>query len=651
MAVVKIKVLSMIGTMPELERTTEALGRSCAFHPDNALSFYSDTSGFVPLNEINPYDEPLAHLTETFQSLGKKVSLLSYRAGEKFHSSTPDWKAYVTRVTGDFKNVMGQMQTVQQKIKDEKNEADKVSHFVGLDLDLDALRECRFIKIRFGSLPRESYEKLNAFQENPYLAFFPCTSDEYHYWGVYCAPIDKISDADRIFSGLYFERVRLTELTGSPESILQSLKDRIEQDLQQQKSIQEKLEAFWEKEKQNLQSLYSWLSEKSICFGIRRYAVRYADNFLLTGWIPADREKDVSRRLDELNTVKYTFDSAETEDILRHSPPVKLKNHKLFRPFEYLVEIYGLPNYDEADPTPLVAITYVLLYGIMFADLGQGLCISLIGWWMYRKKNMRLGKALVPCGFASAVFGTLFGSAFGFEHALDPFYKAVFGLSQKPISVMDSGTTNIIIYSAIGMGMALVIIAILSNIYSSMRRHDYTSGIFGPNGIAGLVFYASIVFGFGGQLLLGWNIINTAYILFFFIIPIIFMYFREILGGLAERNPDWKPESWSDYIVQNIFEIFEFLLSFLTNTISFIRVGAFVLVHAGMMMVVFMLADMSGGGIGAAIAILIGNIFVLCLEGLLVGIQSLRLEFYEMFSRFYDGNGRPFTPVIVAQES
>jgi V/A-type H+/Na+-transporting ATPase subunit I len=284
----------------------------------------------------------------------------------------------------------------------------------------------------------------------------------------------------------------------------------------------------------------------------------------------------------------------------------------------------------------MVAITYFLLFGIMFADLGQGLCITLAGYFMWKKMKMKLGRILIPCGISSAFFGTLFGAFFGFEHVLDPLYHTLFGLEEKPISVMEPETTNMIIFSSVGLGIALVITAILINIYSSLRRKRYTSAFFGPNGVAGLIFYLAIVLGFGGQFMFNLNVVNVPYVICFIVLPLILMFFRDILGGLAEARPDWKPEKWSDYIMQNFFEVFEFLLSFLTNTMSFIRVGAFVLVHAGMMMVVFMLAEMFSG-IGFALVVIIGNIFVIALEGLLVGIQALRLEFYEMFSRFFDG--------------
>ena len=292
----------------------------------------------------------------------------------------------------------------------------------------------------------------------------------------------------------------------------------------------------------------------------------------------------------------------------------------------------------------------MLLFGIMFGDLGQGLCVSIVGWLMWKWKKMKLGKALIPCGISSAIFGTLFGSVFGFEHALDPLYKAVFGLDEKPIEVMEPNTTNLIIYSAVGIGMLLVVVAMLINIYSSLRRHHWENALFGPNGLAGLVFYTALVAGFGGQLVFGWQIVNTAYVLGLIVLPIAVIFFREILGGLVERRSDWKPESWGNFIMQNFFEVFEYLLSYATNTMSFLRVGAFVLVHAGMMLVVFTLAEMTSG-IGYVLIAIIGNVFVMGLEGLLVGIQVLRLEFYEMFSRFFDGDGRPFNPVVVRRDA
>lgn len=102
------------------------------------------------------------------------------------------------------------------------------------------------------------------------------------------------------------------------------------------------------------------------------------------------------------------------------------------------------------------------------------------------------------------------------------------------------------------------------------------------------------------------------------------------------------PEGFGAFFIEGFFELFEICLSYVTNTISYLRVGGFVLSHAGMMMAVTMIMEMCGGFVGLLIGIF-GNILVMCLEGLVVGIQVLRLQFYEMFSRYFNGNGISFT--------
>lgn len=643
MAVLKIKIASIIGRMNELERVTAICGKSSMFHPDNSLSFYSDTSDFTPLNEENPYTEPLQRMKAAVEGSNKKLELVRENAPSIDSYCVEDTCKYVDRIVPAFTGLHEQREKLQQEMEQYSRSIEEISHFTGINLDLDEIRNCKGIKVRFGFLPRESFERLNSFTENPYVIFFPCTNDEQNYWGVYFAPIDQVTEVDRIFSRLYFERIQLQDLNGSPEHSIEILQQKHEEALKQIQKIDQEVNQLWEKEKDACLRLFTWLTEREICFGIRRYAARYNDNFIVTGWIPEDYEEEFSKRLDVLSTVDYSF--ADGKEELPHSPPVKLRNKKMFRPFEFFVNMYGLPSYNEVDPTPLVAITYVLLFGIMFGDAGQGICVSIVGYLMWKLKQMPLGKILVPCGISSAVFGVLYGSVFGFEHALDSFYQTVFSLPGKPLDVMDASSTNLIIGTAIAIGILLVIFAILINIYSSLRRGAYEEALFGPNGIVGFVFYTSVIFGALVQVFVGIHVFSTAYILCFQVVPLLAMFFKEVLGGLVEHRADWRPDNWVEYCVQNFFEVFEYILSYASNTISFLRVGAFVLVHAGMMNVVFALAGEPG--IVYFIVVLLGNIIVMGLEGLLVGIQSLRLEYYELFSRFFEGQGRPFHPVIV----
>ena len=233
---------------------------------------------------------------------------------------------------------------------------------------------------------------------------------------------------------------------------------------------------------------------------------------------------------------------------------------------------------------------------------------------------------------------------FGYEHVLDPFYRNVFGLKEKPIEVMSASSTNTIIYSAVGLGVLLLIVSMVLGVYVLIKRKNYGEAIFGSKGLCGLTFYVALLFMIVDMAALHTGIVNKFYMIFLIVVPLVLLMFSEILIKLVNREKDWLPESWGDYLSQSFFELFEIVLSYITNTMSFLRVGAFIWVHAGMMMVVFTIANMTSG-VGYVIAVVIGNLFVTALEALVAGIQVVRLEFYEMFSKFFEGQGRPFTPV------
>lgn len=648
MAVEKMKALSVSGRINELDSTTEALGKTKFFAPDNALSFYSNSKGFMPVNGSDPYAKPLASLTDSLKLLGFEKELRGLKYPKTAVLPIQDWQKYVERFTASAQNFMERKTKCEDEIRRCGEELARVGHFSWLDINLDDLKKCQFVKTRFGALPVESYTELPQDKADTYVASFPDQPEKLYYWGMYCAPVGQIQKIDQIFSHLGFEPVSLDSCSGTIRSVLKADVSAKQKAAEELVRIANEAKAFWQKERRNFLDVYVWLSEKHTYFSMRKYAYRYGDSFILVGWIPAGQEPSMKKTLDRLKTVSYTLEDAAKPDILSHSPPTTLKNRKLWRPFEYLVSIYGIPSYDELDPTAIVAFTYVLLFGLMFADFGQGLVVVLLGWLLCRKKKYGLGRVMIPCGIASTVIGALFGSCFGFENAFDWLYKGIMRLPSKPISVMDQ--TNSVIIFAVSLGVAMVILAMLINIFASLKRRHYASGLFGPNGIAGLTFYVSVLVGFGGQLAFGWHIVTPAYVLCLIVAPLIIIMFREVLGGLAEGKPDWKPEHWGDMILQSAFELFEVVLSYLTNTISFVRVGAFMLVHAGMMLVVLSLAGMTGG-VGYVLIVVIGNAFVIALEGLLCSVQSLRLEFYEMFSRFYEGSGHPFRPVVAGERA
>ena len=131
-------------------------------------------------------------------------------------------------------------------------------------------------------------------------------------------------------------------------------------------------------------------------------------------------ERDADAFVKELEEDPGTFCFMENDhNNIMSKPPTKLKNPGIFRPFEMFIRMYGLPSYGETDPTIILGLTYSFLFGFMFGDVGQGLCLLLGGFLLYQTKKMNLAAIISCCGFFSTIFGFLFGSVFGFEDVLE----------------------------------------------------------------------------------------------------------------------------------------------------------------------------------------------------------------------------------------
>lgn len=643
--------VSMIGSVKRLDELVNICGESDIFQPDNVSNFYSNMEQFSIVSEENPYSSPLAKLKNAIYACGAKIEDVDV---SKFHISRSRIDKYVNYFSEKIESLVDKKREIHSRIAGIKEEMSKLEHFFDLDKTIEEIVSCEYIRARFGKIPLENYAKFDEIAEENQkrgidLLFFDFDTDNEYKWGVYFANKENLEEVDRIFSGMRFKEIEMIPYNKAPSLQTIELKRECNALYRETENIEREISEFWISQKDKCMQFYKKIQKLCTYFEMKSYAARYGNSFILVGWIPKDKVNSFKERISSVKSVEYSFD--EGSNLLSNSPPVKLKNNKFFSPFEFFVSMYGVPGYNELDPTPFVAITYTILFGIMFADLGQGLLVSLVGWFMWKWKRMALGRALIPCGISSAIFGTLFGSVFGFEHALDPFYKSVFGLHEKPIEVMDPSSSDIIIYSAVAIGIILLIISMALGVYSKFHRKDFGEAIFGANGICGLVFYTSMVFAILDMIMFNTGIVNGLYVSILLVLPLVLIMFKEVIIKLIEKRNDWKPESWADYISQNFFELFEVVLSYVTNTMSFLRVGAFVLVHAGMMLVVFTIAQMFSGGIGYVIAIVLGNIIVAVLEALLSGIQVLRLEFYEMFSKFFDGQGRPYTPVTATESN
>ena len=357
--------------------------------------------------------------------------------------------------------------------------------------------------------------------------------------------------------------------------------------------------------------------------------VRHGKFFIL-GWVP---KCDAQAYLKECESMGLVCILSSPKDTKAAAPPVKLKKGFLSAIYQPFVEMYGLPAYGELDPRLFMCLTYTLLFGIMFGDVGQGALLIALGLLLWKLKGNWLGRIVAICGLSAVVFGFVYGSVFGYEELLPGF------------KVLEGGNTMNILIVAVALGVVLILICMILNIITGIRQKDIKKIFFEPNGLAGFVMYGGIAYGVVSQLVLGKSVMTPLYIGLVIILPLFLIFAATPLSKLLTGQKDWMPESIGMFIVEGFFELFETALSYVSNTVSFLRVGAFAISHAGMMMVVYLL---SSGAEGYSIGGLIfGNLLVAGLETVLVCIQVMRLEFYEMFGRFYKSGGEKFSPVSI----
>lgn len=638
MAVQRMKMVSIVGEFAKLNEAVSACLDTGCFHPEHASKVMTNFTDFSLFTEENPFAERLQRIHDFLERIEKKPRIVSFK-----HMTDQEVDQKLNKFIKDLDNYEQQKNEINALIEENRQAVAQLEPFHSLNIDLYKLLTSEFVKVRFGKLPVESYENIKNYTKNPYVLFFPYSKDHSYYWGTYVAPISAIDEVDRIFNLLFFERTRLPKELGTPEEAINSQKKALDKARADLKALDENIKHYFAENEETIMQIYSYIARRNDEYEIKKYAAKFKNYFMLVGWIPENEAGRFDKTLKQIDGIELDFDNPE--QVKHLTPPTKLKNRRPFKYFEYFVEMYGVPNYQEIDPTAFVAITYTLLFGIMFADVGQGIIIALAGLFMHKFKKMQLGKILIPCGIASTLFGFVFGSLFGFEHALDPLYHSL-GLASKPVEIMDSATGIVVV--SIGLGVVLIILAMLFSVATNIKQKELGNALFGHNGIAGMVLYISLLLIMVGSFL-GLDLPVGIIAVLGIAVSIILIFFKHPISDLIKYRKV-QIHSLSDFFIENFFEMFEVLLSYFTNTLSFMRVGAFVLIHSGMMMAFFALAEMMGGGIGTAIMIVFGNVFVIALEGLLVGIQVLRLEFYEMFSRFYNGDGILYKPVAVKAE-
>ena len=637
MAIAKLKLLETEFPAEQYDSVLMKLINLDGFHPEYASKFADSVQGLSVLNRENPYADLIARMEEARD--GYHLDLKC--------QDVDNTRINIIQADTFFCNVLEQVtkiekvkEDLQQMIEENEGTISQLEHMINAEVDFDTLFSCHYLQVRFGRIPTVNLDKLQYYgaQEFLFKTFHKGTKETYC---MYMTTETKAPEIDNIFSSLYFERIHIPEFVhGTPEEALRVLKEEDETAKNYLVVLDGRIKDLFQQSIDEMNQIYSVSKKLNETYDAQKYVVVFGKNAAVYGFAEDKDAEKIKNEFETIEDVHVEIKPAMGDS--RLTPPTKLKNNWFSRPFRMFVEMYGVPSYTDFDPTNLVAISYTFLFGMMFGDIGQGIVLSLIGYFFYKWKGMQLGAVGMRLGISSTIFGFVFGSIFGsealFEHFMEPMFLP-----------MESENTMTLLMAAIATGVIVIIISIAFNIILNLKKKHWGDLLFSQNGIAGLVFYVSVLL-LVANMLVGLNLPlgGPLYIGLLIAMPVIMIFLKEPLSYKLEGEKMF-PHGFGAFFTEAFFELFEVMLTFIANTMSFLRVGGFVLSHAGMMMVVYTLAEMVAGGTAITLSyllvVVIGNAFVMCLEGMIVGIQVLRLEFYEMFSRYYEGKGKPFISI------
>ncbi|SHE65955.1 V/A-type H+-transporting ATPase subunit I [Marinitoga hydrogenitolerans DSM 16785] len=513
---------------------------------------------------------------------------------------------------------MKSISETMEKLKEEREKLEKeieiFEKLKPIKLKIEDLKKLKFLKYTVGKISTMYYARFLESIKDRNILVINLAEDSDFTW-LFIIYDSKIKIEKTLSIANFQEYIISNEYIGTPKEILWELYDKYRSLKYEIEMLKISLKKIFFENRRHIYKYFDYIFVLKNIYDLT-HSMRFTENFfVISGWATEKIYSELlnySKENEFVLLLDYSFNEKS---------PTLLRNNSFFKHFEFVVKMFGTPSSDEIDPTPIISILFLLFYGMMFGDAGQGMILSLFGFWIYKKKKNDLFYIIGASGISSVLFGILYGSFFGFENVIKPLWK-------RP---MDN--INYFLMLSIYFGIAILTAAMSLNIINKIKNKKNKELIFDPNGYAGISLYWILL---GSIFYMIKNGVFPSISYFFIIFLITLIYIKSIIfeeGSLGEK------------IVQGFFELFEVMLGYLSNTLSFIRLGAFALNHAGLFLAFYMMSKMTNNSFLSFTILLLGNVLIIVLEGLVVFIQTLRLEYYEFFTRFFKGNGKEFNPI------
>ncbi|MGI5835088.1 MAG: V-type ATP synthase subunit I [Chloroflexota bacterium] len=628
----------------DLDNLSMSIGRMALLHPVDVVEL-GDWAENLSWPEI---DRLANEYSSVERRLDRAASFLRFEGAVATGETTVAPEEILSRARAFLEQVEPEIYALESaihSIQSQRVRLDRVRQLVKLlaelNVDISNLRNLNYLHLVVGMVPTGNLARLDESLEDIPHSLLPGRSVDGRSLLLAFSQSRDAPVLDRALQSAYVERLEIpVELTGTPGQAMEQLRLQDIELSDQLDDLERQRRHLRETSSQELGSVIEQVRTNSRVVDFWRKAGATARTRLLAGWVPKSSYRQFASDVDAVSggrAILVASDVLPADDNEGLRVPTALRNHRIFRPFQMITETYGLPSYWDVDPTVLAGILFVLFFGAMFGDLGQGFVLLLLGFALAGEHLIRgqkdFGRILAACGAASMIFGVLYGEVFGSENIIPALWF-------RPLA-----DPLLIIGIAIGLGVIVLSVGLMLGVVTAWRRRDWAAFFFGQNGLVGLWLYWGLlaivlVFALASQMLSWW----------LFLLLIVAPASLIILHGPILRMIGWSNNvEDGGYAIQASVETFDLMVRFVSNTVSFLRIGAFALGHVGLGLTIFALAELVRALLGGyLVVIVLGNVLIIALETLIVGIQALRLEYYELFTKFLKGRGLAYNPFSLA---
>lgn len=566
------------------------------------------------------FDKIVGHLGSTLTASPPKT--LDETPTEEELIELNDWLGQIWR---ECSRVQERQQALQEDHKHLNDLFKSLEQVSALDIDLGLLQsERRLLALRVGTVPLANLKRL---QEAVALAgfilhVFAVSEPTAH--AVLAGLQPRQADIETALDAASWRPLELpAEFKDRPEKVRTELKERAAVLKRDMNTLEQQIQRDRDRYQHKLQKVMEQLLKASAYAELAPAMRGRGGLCVFSGWTPRRDVPRLEATLGKALQRRFILDHREpTVDELALVPSLT-RQPTWLRPFATLVNNYGTPRYGEIDPTALFALSFIAMFGMMFGDVGHGAVIAAAG-LLARNKLHRFTSFVVLLGLSSAGFGFVYGSVFGYEHIIHPLWMSPFSDPARMLTL------------ALYWGIGFILLATCITIINRIAERRWREALLDSRGGAGMALYLGTLYGV--QSWLGHGVFNGLHAAAI-VVPLTVILVNTWQTLKAPRGQK---------ALMVFIEGYEALISYLANTLSFLRVAAFSLNHVALAIALFTLAGMMDTA-GHWITIVLGNVFILVLEGAIVVIQVLRLEYYEGFSRFFSGDGRAFRPLSVAR--